>query len=102
MGLAVAVSLGDAEVILLDGRSCLPPSDGRRVGILSRRCLAEPTSALDPETTERVEKTLLGLLPNGDAVRTGTRTHRCLPHLTTAPRIARWNSKGAGMDHSLG
>ncbi|KAJ9111526.1 hypothetical protein QFC20_002498 [Naganishia adeliensis] len=45
MGLAVAVSLGDAEVILLD----------------------EPTSALDPETTERVEKTLLGLLPNGDA-----------------------------------
>jgi hypothetical protein len=26
---------------------------------------------LDPETTQKVEKTLLGLLPNGDQVRSG-------------------------------
>ncbi|KAJ9095990.1 hypothetical protein QFC21_005353 [Naganishia friedmannii] len=44
MSLAVAVSLGQAEVILLD----------------------EPTSALDSETIKLVEKTLLSLLPNGD------------------------------------
>jgi ABC-type iron transport system FetAB ATPase subunit len=31
--------------------------------------VVEPTSALDPETTQKVEKTLLGLLPNGDQVR---------------------------------
>ncbi|GHJ87969.1 hypothetical protein NliqN6_4371 [Naganishia liquefaciens] len=44
MGLACAVALGMAEVLLLD----------------------EPTSALDPESIKKVEKTLLSLLPNGD------------------------------------
>ena len=29
---------------------------------------AEPTSALDPESIKKVEKTLLSLLPNGDKV----------------------------------
>ncbi|KAJ9119794.1 hypothetical protein QFC24_005506 [Naganishia onofrii] len=63
MSLAVAVSLGQAEVILLDGQSIVK----RRNSETLPASMDEPTSALDSETIKLVEKTLLSLLPNGDS-----------------------------------
>ena len=76
IALAIAVGIGGAEVVLLDGRFI------ERYSALR----AEPTSALDEVTMQKVEKSLLSLLGSGpkayiwitheeaQADRVGTRT----------------------------
>lgn len=56
IALAIAIGLGGAEVLLLDGELDDNPAD------------EEPTSALDAETTGYVEQSLLDMLPKNVSV----------------------------------
>lgn len=90
IAMAIAIGLGGADVLLLDGES--PWVDKHPLTL-------EPTSALDPESALAVEKTLISMLPPAPISAPNVRSRRqnitdtkgsATPRKGTGPRALLW------------
>ncbi|WVW81912.1 hypothetical protein I302_103912 [Kwoniella bestiolae CBS 10118] len=80
IALAVAVGIGGAEVLLLD----------------------EPTSALDAESSEKVEKSLLGMLPPLRGSSQNTKNNNNVQRKGTGPKALIWITHSAEQADRVG
>lgn len=59
IALAIAIGIGGAEIVLLDGK-CFSVKNIVTIGEI---LMTEPTSALDADSMKKVENSIIGMLP---------------------------------------